>query len=143
MRRGLPRALRTLVALPVVLLLSAALVAPATALAEETGATGYAQKPPTPTTTTPATTTPATTPAATTPAPASGTSPSKEASTPASAVSPSTSTTSSPTTKAASSKDLPFTGFDLRWTVGIGLLLMGVGFSIVTMQRRERRDAGS
>jgi uncharacterized membrane protein len=144
MRRGLPRALRTLVALPVVLLLSAALVAPATALAEETGATGYAQKPPTPTTTT--TTPAATTPAATTPAvtPASGTSPSKEASTPSSAVSPSTSTTSStPTTKADSSKDLPFTGFDLRWTVGIGLLLMGVGFSIVTIQRRERRDAGS
>jgi hypothetical protein len=109
-RRGLPRALRTLVALPVALLLSAALVAPAT------------------------------TPAVT---PASGTSPSKEASTPATAVSPSTSTTSTPTTKAATSKDLPFTGFDLRWTVGIGLLLMGVGFSIVTLQRRERRDAGS
>ena len=145
-RRGLPRALRTFVALPVALLLSVALVAPATALAEETGAAGYAQKPPTPTTTTTTTpaTPPATTPAATTPAPASGTSPSKEASTPAKAVSPSTSTTTStPTTKAASAKDLPFTGFDLRWTVGIGLLLMGVGFSIVTIQRRERRDAGS
>src|SRR5277367_3780936 len=86
-RRGLPRAMRTLVALPVVLLLSVALVAPATALAEETGANGYAQKPPTPTTTTPPATTPATTPAVT---PASGTSPSKEASTPASSVSPST-----------------------------------------------------
>lgn len=151
-RRGLPRAWRTLVALPVALLLSAVLVAPATALAEETGANGYSQKPPTPTTpttttppsTTPAATTPAaTTPAATTPAPTSGTSPSKEASTPAKGVSPSTSTSSSPTAKAASEKTLPFTGFDLRWTVGIGLLLMGVGFSIVTIQRRERRDAGS
>ena len=146
-RRGLPRALRTLVALPVALLLSVALVAPATALAEETGANGYAQKPPTPTTPTttapPSTTPAATTPAATTPAPTSGTSPSKEASTPAKGVAPSTSTSSSPTAKAASEKTLPFTGFDLRWTVGIGLLLMGVGFSIVTMHRRERRDAGS
>ena len=141
-RRGLPRARRTLVALPVALLLSAALVAPATALAEETGANGYSQKPPTPTTPT-TTTPPSTTPAATTPAPTSGTSPSKEASTPAKGVSPSTSTSSSPTAKAASEKTLPFTGFDLRWTVGIGLLLMGVGFSIVTIQRRERRDAGS
>src|SRR5277367_6567266 len=87
-RRGLPRALRTLVALPVGLLLSVALVAPTSALAAETGATGYNQAPPPPTTTVP----PATTPPATTPAttPASGTSPSKEASKPASGVSPST-----------------------------------------------------
>ncbi len=42
--------------------------------------------------------------------------------------------------KASSTKTLPFTGFDLRWTVGIGLLLVAMGFSIVTVQRRQRRD---
>lgn len=35
---------------------------------------------------------------------------------------------------------LPFTGFDLRWTVGFGLLLMGAGGSIIAMQRRQRRS---
>jgi hypothetical protein len=33
---------------------------------------------------------------------------------------------------------LPFTGFDLRWSVGFGLLLMGAGASIVVVQRRNR-----
>ena len=33
---------------------------------------------------------------------------------------------------------LPFTGFDLRWSVGMGLLLMGAGLSIVVVQRRHR-----
>jgi hypothetical protein len=37
---------------------------------------------------------------------------------------------------------LPFTGFDLRWTIGAGLLLLGMGFSIVTVQRRQRRETG-
>lgn len=37
---------------------------------------------------------------------------------------------------------LPFTGFDLRWTVGFGILLMGAGGSIVLMQRRTRRSGG-
>jgi hypothetical protein len=31
------------------------------------------------------------------------------------------------------------TGFDLRWSVGMGLLLMGAGIAIVAMQRRQRR----
>jgi len=140
--KGSRRALRRLSVLPVALLLAAALVAPTAALAEETGATGYAQKPPEPTVTTTTTTPAGTTPTSTSPTPASGTSPSKEASTPAKAVSPSTAT-SSPTTTSASGKTLPFTGFDLSWTVGIGLLLLGVGFSIVAVQRRQRRDSRS
>jgi hypothetical protein len=37
---------------------------------------------------------------------------------------------------------LPFTGFDLRWTIGGGVLLIAMGFSIVTAQRRQRRDTG-
>jgi hypothetical protein len=120
MRMGSPRALRRLLVLPFALLLALALVAPTTALAATTSKeTGYSQ---------------------TAPVPKSGTSPSKEATTPAKAVAPSTAS-SVPTTE--SSKSLPFTGFDLRWTVGIGLLLMGVGFSIVTVQRRQRRDPGS
>ncbi|MCW2969717.1 MAG: hypothetical protein JWO23_844, partial [Solirubrobacterales bacterium] len=35
---------------------------------------------------------------------------------------------------------LPFTGLDLRWTIAVGLLLMGAGFAIVGLQRRHRRD---
>jgi hypothetical protein len=31
---------------------------------------------------------------------------------------------------------------DLRWMVAGGLLLMGMGFSIVVVQRRQRRGAG-
>jgi hypothetical protein len=142
MKIGSPRALRRLLVLPVALLLGVALVAPTMALGATE--TGYSQTPPpptTPATTTPATTTPATTtPATTTPPATSGTSPSKEATTPEKAVAPAKAS-SAPTTE--SSKTLPFTGFDLRWTVGIGLLLMGVGFSLVTIQRRQRRDTDS
>lgn len=43
------------------------------------------------------------------------------------------------TSAPAKGSTLPFTGFDLRWTVGFGLLLMGAGASIVAMQRRQRR----
>src|SRR5271157_2402024 len=131
--KGSPRVLRRLLILPVALLLGAAFVAPGTALAAETGSTGYAQKPPEPTTTpstTPATT-PSTTPTSTTPTPTSGTSPSKESNAAAKSTSPSTSGTSPSTSSTESAKELPFTGFDLRWTVGFGLLLMGVGFLIV------------
>jgi hypothetical protein len=39
----------------------------------------------------------------------------------------------------AKESSLPFTGYDLRWTVGFGLLLMGAGASIVVVQRRQRR----
>ena len=95
--------------------------------------TGYSQTPTTPTT-------PKTTPA-------TGTLPSKEAekptaSTPSTEPSPEK-TSTTPTATTAKSGTLPFTGFDLRWDIGIGLLLLGAGFSIVVMQRRQRRDSGS
>jgi hypothetical protein len=72
------------------------------------------------------------------PTPNSGTSPSKATKTPAKTVSPATTSTA---TKPAKASTLPFTGFDLRWTVGGGLLLVCAGGSIMVMQRR-RRDTG-
>jgi hypothetical protein len=119
-RMGSPRARRRLLVLPVALLLAVALVAPTTALAATTSESGYNQKPP---------------------EPKSGTSPSKEATTPKKEAAPAKAT-STPTTTTPTTKTLPFTGFDLRWTVGVGLLLMGAGFSIVTVQRRQRRNTG-
>lgn len=102
-------------------LLTVALVAPTTALAASTGETGYSQTP----------TTPKTTPTSTTPK--SGTSPAKEES-PSKAA-----TTTTPKTEAAKAQTLPFTGLDLRWIVAVGILMLGAGFSIVTVQRRQRR----
>ncbi len=70
--------------------------------------------------------------------------------TPSSGVSPSqeekptsTSTTTTPTTSEAAEKasTLPFTGFDLRWDLGLGLLLIAAGVSIVVLQRRHRRES--
>lgn len=129
---------RALLALPIVLLMSVALLVPGTALAAETTTTsGYAQEPPKPTTTT--TTTPTTTPTpTTTTTPSTGTSPSKEESTKTTTTSkePTPTTTTAPAKEAA--KTLPFTGFDLRWSFAIGLALIAAGFSIVLMQRRRR-----
>jgi uncharacterized membrane protein len=132
-RKGSSSALRKLVVLPVALALTMALV-PATALAAEEGLSGYNKT----TTTTTTTTTPTTTPATT---PTTGTSPSKESSTPTKTTAPETSSTepskgSEPTAKAST---LPFTGFDLRWTIGAGVLLLAMGLSIVMVQRRQRR----
>jgi LPXTG-motif cell wall-anchored protein len=121
MRRRSSSAWRGLSVLPVALLLAVALLLPTTAFAA-TGATGYSQTPPTP---------------STGPSPSAGTSPSKEASKPTGAKQ---STLPSPESSAKGST-LPRTGFDLRWPVAIGLLLIGAGFSIVTVQRR-RRNAG-
>jgi uncharacterized surface anchored protein len=132
-RKGSLSASRKLVVLSLALALMA--LVPATALAAEEGLSGYNK-----TTTTTTTTTPATTPA-TTPTPTTGTSPSKEESEPAKTTAPETSSTeptSEPTAKKAST--LPFTGFDLRWTIGAGVLLLAMGLSIVTVQRRQRRD---
>ena len=149
MKRGSSRALVSLILAPsVALALAVALVTPAAALAAE-GTSGYGQTPTTPASTTPATTTPATTtpatttPATTTPTPSTGTLPSKESNKPKSATAPATTSgTPTATTPATKATTLPFTGFDLRWTIGIGLLLMGAGFSIVTVQRHHRRDSG-
>ena len=117
-RKGSSSMLRGLSVFTVVLLLGLALVVPSVAVAEEPTA-GYNQKPNTPKT---------------------GTSPSKEAAkpttTPTTAVAPVT-TSSTPSAKAST---LPFTGFDLRWDIGFGVLLMGAGFSILAMQRRQRRQ---
>jgi hypothetical protein len=128
--------LRALVALPIVLLMALALLAPGSAVAAEEPTSGYNQTPTTPTTPT----TPATTP--TTPTtPSTGTSPSKEEGTPTTTTPKETEpTTSSAPAKETAAKTLPFTGFDLRWSFGIGLLMMGAGFSIVLMQRRRRED---
>ncbi len=129
-RTGLRRAGQTLAVVPVVLLLGV-LLTPAGALAAES-TSGYSQTAPTPKT--------STTPA---PAPTSGTSPSKEkekstpeATTPAKATAPTTST--SPSTSTSKAATLPFTGLDLRWSVAIGVLLIGLGWSILAVQRRER-----
>ena len=120
-RRGSSSAPRALAFLSLALLCAAALVAPATAVAASTGLTGYGQTPTTPTTpTTKTTPTTSTEPTTTTP-------------------------TTTPTTAAKSEKasTLPFTGFDLRWTIGIGVLLIAMGGSIVLVQSRVRRDRGN
>jgi hypothetical protein len=132
-----------------VLLLALAAIAPMSALAATTttnkeGLTGYEKKPEEKKATTPTTETKATTPTTetkTTPTTAekekSGTSPTTETKTTPSTTPSSSTSPSSETAKAAT---LPFTGLDLRWMIGMGLLLAGVGVSIVTAQRRHRRD---
>jgi hypothetical protein len=120
-RRGLAGA-RRLVIVPVMLLLALALIGPATAVATEP-TSGYT----TPTTAPKETKTTATTPA-------TGTSPAKESTSPSTTAG---NETSPETTKATT---LPFTGFDLRWSLGIGVLLILAGFSIVAVQRRHSRN---
>jgi hypothetical protein len=135
-RKGSSSALRKLAVLPVAFALMMAFIVPTSAFAAEEGLSNYNNKPST-TPTTPTTTTPATTPT-------SGTSPEKAESTPTKTTAPeeaskeptTPTTTSEPTAKAST---LPFTGFDLRWTVGAGVLLLAMGFSIVTAQRRQAR----
>jgi hypothetical protein len=122
--------LRRLAAVPAVLLIATALVAPTTALAAGEATSGYEQKPNTPSTST----------TTTTPAPATETSPSKEETKPTSTETSPTKSTSPTTTSPKAAGTLPFTGFDLRWSLGLGLLLMGAGFSIVALQRRQRRQ---
>jgi len=122
MSRGSSSISRGLSALSVVALLALALLLPGTALAAEPTA-GYNQEPNKPKTTS---TTPTT-----------GTSPSKEAAKPTPSSEPAPASTSTP--KAST---LPFTGFDLTWDIGFGLLLMGAGCSILAMLRRQRRHGG-
>lgn len=113
--------MRRLSVLPILLLLSIALLVPGSALAasESNTSSGYNQEPNKPST---------------------GTSPSKEPEKPS--TTPSSKTTPTTTTTPETVKSLPFTGFDLRWSFGLGLLLMGAGFSIVVVQRRQRREGG-
>lgn len=127
-RKGSSSAMRRLLVLPVAFALTMALVLPTTAFAAEEGLSGYNNKPTT---------------TSTTPTPTTGTSPSKESSTPTKTTAPET-TKSEPTTEPTAKKasTLPFTGFDLRWTIGGGVLLIAMGLSLVTAQRRQRRDAG-
>jgi cytoskeletal protein RodZ len=143
MRKGSSRILRRLSILPLLALLALALAPGAALAAEPTSGYGTTSTSTTPTsgysTTTPA---PTTTPTTTTPS--KGVAPSKEAekpasTTPASETAPAK-TSTTPTSEKAST--LPFTGFDLRWDIGFGLLLMLAGFSIVLVQRRQRRDSG-
>jgi uncharacterized membrane protein len=135
-RKGSSSALRKLAVLPVAFALMMAFVLPTGAFAAEEGLSNYNNKPAT-TPTTPTTSTPATTPT-------SGTSPEKAESTPTKTTAPeekakepakTTTTTSEP----AKASTLPFTGFDLRWTVAAGVLLLAMGFSIVVAQRRQGR----
>ncbi len=125
-----------LLALPLAL----ALIAPgATALAAE-ATTGYGQTTPAPKTeTTPAPKT------ETTPAPKQETAPTQTSSTaketPSSANEPTKTSSEPAATTAAKAKTLPFTGLDLRMVTLGGLLLVGMGMSIVLVQRR-RQDAG-
>jgi len=102
--------------MPVLALLAVALAGPATAIAASGESTsGYGSKPS---------------------EPGSGTSPTTENKSPESKEEPSKSTT--PTTGSESkSSTLPFTGFDLRWSFAVGIVLMGAGFSIVIVQRRR------
>jgi hypothetical protein len=123
MRRGLA-------ILPVVLALGLAPVAPALAAGSATNGYGPGNEPNKPATT-----------------PKSGTSPSKSSktpTTPSSSTAPATASSAPATSTqpAKASGTLPFTGFDLTWSVGAGLLLIGAGGSILVMQRRQRRDGG-
>jgi uncharacterized surface anchored protein len=107
------------------LLVAFALAVPGSAVAAGEATSPYSQKPAEPTT---------------------GTSPSTEKSTPekttpAGKEEPAkTTSTTTPSTSTGAEKatTLPFTGLDLRWTVAFGLLLVGAGFSIVVVQRRQR-----
>jgi hypothetical protein len=114
------RVVRGLLALP----LAAALIAPGAIALAAQPTSGYGQ----------------TTPAPTTPAPKSGTAPTQTTSTPAKETQPAK-TSSEPTATTAKAKTLPFTGLDLRWITLGGLLLVGMGMSIVVVQR-ARRDTG-
>jgi cytoskeletal protein RodZ len=143
---------RRLIVLPIMLLLAVALAAPMSAVAAETtttnkeGLTGYEKKAEEKSGTSPSKeTTTAKKEETTTAKKEETTTPKKEETTtakkeePASTSSSTTpSTSTAPSTEKATAGTLPFTGFDLRWTVGMGLLLVGAGVSIVTIQRRHR-----
>jgi hypothetical protein len=119
------RAARRLTLLTVLAIVALGLLAPTGALAAGTSTeatSGYNQEPSKPST---------------------GTSPSKETTTPSTPTTTTTTpatTTTAPTTETA--KTLPFTGFDLRWSLAIGVLLMAAGGSIIVVQRRRGSGRG-
>jgi hypothetical protein len=110
-RRIVRRALLTLPAVLALMVPVAPGLAQASTGASTTGTSGYKQKPPAPKTTT---------------EPKKEVEPSKEATT------PTPTATTAPTTKAST---LPFTGLNLTWVVGAGLLLLAAGCSIRLAQR--------
>lgn len=135
------RVVRGMLALP----LSLALIAPgATAAIAAEATSGYSTPVPAPTPTTPATTTPATTTPATKTAPTStakgGVSPTKTSSTPkettATGANEPAKSSAEPTATTAA-KTLPFTGLNLGWVVLGGVLLLGMGTSILLTRRRQ------
>ncbi len=110
---------RELLALPAALALlvpAAPAIAATSTGTSSTGTSGYNQKPPTPTTKT---------------EPKKEVEPSKETgkTTPKAAVEPTTETTT-PTATTPKASTLPFTGLNLTWVVGAGVLLLGAGLSI-------------
>jgi hypothetical protein len=70
--------------------------------------------------------------------PKSGTSPSKETTPPTKETAPE-SKSAAPSSESTKSSTLPFTGLDLRLVVAVGILMVGAGFSIMVVQRRQRR----
>jgi hypothetical protein len=118
MRRGSSGIARRLRIFPAVLLLVLALAGPSVALAAGEPTSNYNEKAPTP---------------------ATGTAPSKESKTPTTKTPEPTPTTSTEPAAETKASTLPFTGFDLRWSLAIGVLLIGAGFSIVAVQRRQSR----
>jgi hypothetical protein len=108
---------RGLLALPLVLAL---MVPGASALAAE-ATTGYGQTTPPPKTET---------------TPAGEAAPTQTSSTPSSETQPAK-TSSEPVATTAHAKTLPFTGLDLRWVIVGGVLLLGLGLSIVVVQRNR------
>ncbi|HEX3510912.1 MAG TPA: hypothetical protein VHT27_07415 [Solirubrobacteraceae bacterium] len=109
--------MRALLVLPV-LVLAFALLTPGAAMAAGEATSGYSTKPE---------------------APKTGTSPEKsEKTTPSSTTEPSKGSEAAPSKGSEKASTLPFTGFDLRWSIAIGVLLMGAGFTIVVAQRRQR-----
>jgi hypothetical protein len=124
--KGSSRGWRRLIVLPVLLLLAIAVAAPASAFAAETtttnkeGLSGYEKKEEK--------------------KEEKGTSPEKEKK-PAEKETPKSEPAPASSPEAAKST-LPFTGFDLRWTLAMGGLLVAAGLSIVAVQRRHRRPGG-
>jgi hypothetical protein len=115
------RTVRGLLALPVAL----AFLGPVAPALAASSTSGYSQTPP-----------------VTKPAPANGTGPSTSSS-PAKTTTPtSTAAPSSAAAAPSSSSTLPFTGLDLRWIVGGGVLLIAGGLSIRMMQRKEGNGFG-